>query len=449
MPYVANTDDDRQAMLQTLGCSNMDELWQKIGLDQTPPTLDVPDGKSEYDVICQLDELARSNAHDLTCFVGSGFYDHYVPAVVGEILGRGEFYTAYTPYQPEALQGTLQATYEFQSAICRLTQMQFANASLYDGGSAMVEAMLMGIRAHRGRRRKAVLCGTVSPIYREMIRCYSQNLDIELVITDPPQTETTTDMAALEAAIDDDTAVVMVQYPNVFGTLEDWTALVDAAKAKKVVTVCSTYPTALSICKPPGEMGFDVVTGEGQCLGLNLNFGGPYLGFMTCSSKKLLRQMPGRLVGRTRDTNDNEGFVLTLQAREQHIRRHRATSNICSNEGLCALAAIVYLSTVGKQGFVELGQTCASKATYCREQLLAIDGVEPVPQSDFFNEFVVRLPMDAGEVIGHMIEKGFAAGFPLGRYYKGRRNDLLVAVTEKRSREDIRNLAVALEACLG
>lgn len=443
MPYIANTDADRREMLAVIGVPSMDALWQRAGVTPSKPDLALPEGLSEYEVVRKLSGLAEQNAHDLVCFLGSGFYDHIIPAVVSEITGRGEFYTAYTPYQPEASQGTLQAMYEYQSLICRLTGMEASNASLYDGGTALFEAMMMGARI--SRRRKVVMAGTVSPIYRKMIECYSQNLELELVTASAPTDGTRTDMGELIGLLDQDTAVVLVQYPNVFGTIEDWRGVVEAASRLKIVTACSTYPMALSLCVPPGEMGFDIVTGEGQCLGVPLSFGGPYLGFMATTTRHM-RKMPGRIVGRTVDTEGRDGFVLTLQAREQHIRREGAMSNICTNEGLCALAAVVYLSAVGKEGFVQVGELCAAKACYARDQLLAIDGVEAVDQPSFFNEFVVRLPMDAAEAVGLMIEKGFAAGFPLSRYYPDRPDDLLVAVTEKRTREEIRALAVALEA---
>ncbi|NOY74162.1 MAG: glycine dehydrogenase, partial [Kiritimatiellaeota bacterium] len=248
-------------------------------------------------------------------------------------------------------------------------------------------------------------------------------------------------------AVTNDTACVLTQYPNVFGTVEEWTDAVERIHEKKVLAVCSTYPLSLAMLKPPGEMGFDIVTGEGQSLGIPLSFGGPYLGFMA-TSKKLVRKMPGRVVGRTVDSEGTSGFVLTLQAREQHIRRESATSNICSNESLCALSALVYMTTVGKEGLVEIAELCAAKAVFARDAILAIDGVEPVGGDAFFNEFVVRLPGDASEIVGAMIDKGFAAGFPLGRYYSDRKDQLLVAVTEKRTREEIKALANALEAVL-
>ncbi len=446
MPYIANTDSDRTQMFETIGVDDMDHLWRDAGVTGDKPELSgIPEGRSEYEVTRYLAGLAKRNASDLVVFLGSGFYDHFIPSAVAEITGRNEFYTSYTPYQPEASQGTLQAMYEYQSSICRLTAMEVSNASLYDGGTALFEAMMMGIRITR--RRKTILAGTVSPIYKEMIKCYTSNLDIELVISNSPTDGTETDIDELKSMLDDDTACVLVQYPNVFGTIDQWQDFNEYAHDRKIITVCSTYPIALSLLEPPGSLDFDIVTGEGQCLGINLSFGGPYLGFMATRSK-YMRKMPGRIVGRTVDNQGRPGYVLTIQTREQHIRRAAATSNICTNQGLCALAAVTYLSCIGKNGFVELGELCAAKACYAREQLLQIPGVADVNQSAFFNEFVVRLSADAAEVAGLMIEKGFAAGFPLGRYFPERKNDLLIAVTEKRTREEIRAFAVALEAVL-
>ena len=433
-------------MLKHIGVTDIDELWQNAGVNLPKPDLSaIPSGKSEYEVIRSMARLAQKNADELVCFLGMGYYDHFIPAVVAEITSRNEFYTSYTPYQPEASQGTLQAMFEYQSAICRLTAMEVANASLYDGGTALFEAIMMAIRI--SGRRKVVLAGTVSPIYREMIKCYSQNLDIELILSSSHSETVETNISELIDLFDDHTACVALQYPNVFGTVEDLSEAIDFAQSKKIITICSTYPIALSLIKPPGSLGFDIVTGEGQSLGINLSFGGPYLGFIATRTR-FVRKVPGRIVGRTVDTSGKNGFVLTLQTREQHIRRNKATSNICTNQGLCALAATVYLSCIGKEGFLKLGKLCAAKACFAKEQLLAIPDVEDPGQASYFNEFVVRLPLDAAEVVGRLVDKGFAAGFPLSRYFPDRKNDLLVAVTEKRSREEIRALAVALEDVL-
>jgi glycine dehydrogenase subunit 1 len=444
LPYIANTDFDRQEMLGTIGCRDIDELWKKAEVTHSAPSLDnIPEGKSEFEVTEKLKNLASRNASHLVNFMGGGYYDHLIPAAVSEITGRSEFYTAYTPYQPEASQGTLQAIYEYQSQICRLTSMPVANASLYDGGTALFEAMMMAVRITR--RRQAVISGAVSPIFRKMIHCYSSNLDIELV--EVPAGETDSARERLIEATSDKTACVIVQYPNVFGTIEDWEDVIKKIHEKKALAVCSTYPVALALLKTPGEMGFDIVAGEGQSLGIPLSFGGPYLGFMAVTEKHM-RKMPGRICGRTMDSEGNEGFVLTLQTREQHIRRESAMSNICTNENLCALSALLYLSCVGKQGLIKVAELCASKAAFAREELLKIEGVEAVGNEPFFNEFVVKLPGDASEIAGQMIEKGFAAGFPLGRYYDDRKDQLLVAVTEKRTKEEIKALANALEAVL-
>jgi glycine cleavage system P protein (glycine dehydrogenase) subunit 1 len=444
MPYIANTNSDRSSMLEEIGFSSMSELWKNAGINEPPPSLDnIPSGMSEYEVSSYLNRLSQQNATNLVNFLGSGYYDHIIPAAVGEITGRSEFYTAYTPYQPEASQGTLQAIYEYQSAICRLTGMPVANASMYDGGTALFEAMMLAVRVTR--KRQAIISGSVSPIFREMVRCYSSNLDIELI--EIKSGETCSNQQALIDAVSDQTACVLVQYPNVFGTVEEWTDVISRIHEKKALAVCSTYPISLALLKTPGDMGFDIVTGEGQSLGIPLSFGGPYLGFMAVQTK-LMRKIPGRIAGRTIDSEGKDGFVLTLQTREQHIRRAGAMSNICSNENLCALTAIAYLSCVGKKGLVRVAELCAAKANFALTELLKIKNVEAVGNASFFNEFVISLPMDASEVVGKMIEKGFAAGFPLGRYYNNRKNQLLVAVTEKRTREEIKAFANALEAVL-
>ena len=444
MPFIANTDADRQAMLSALGCSSMEELWRRAHVPEA--TFDfstLPEGKSELEAFGHLRELAGKNASDLVCFMGMGYYDHFIPAAVPEILGQSGFYTAYTPYQPEASQGTLQAIFEWQTAICRLTGMDVANASLYDGGTAVFEAMCMALRTVR--RNEVLVSEAVSPIFREMLNCYSANLDcqIKYVAADAEKS----DPASLLAAVTDQTACVIVQYPNVFGSIEDWGETVAAIKSRGALAICASYPTALALVKTPGELGFDIVVGEGQALGLPLSFGGPYLGYM-CTTTKLMRKMPGRIAGQAKDAQGRIGYVLTLQAREQHIRREHAMSNICSNKNLCALGALVYMTLLGKQGLREVAELCQNKAHYALSKLLAIPGVERVGDSPFFNEFVISLPKDASEIAGQLIKKGVAAGVPLGKYYPGREKQLLLSVTEKRSRAEIDLLADYLEAVL-
>jgi glycine dehydrogenase subunit 1 len=444
VPYIANTPDDREAMLKVIGVKSMDELWRQAMVTEPVPCLDfLSEGKSEIEVIGTLSGLAALNRPDLVCFAGGGYYQHFIPAAISHIAERGEFLTSYTPYQAEASQGTLQAIYEYQSAICRITAMQVSNASLYDGGTALFEAVLMALR--KGPGKKILVAGSLSPIYRKMMECSSAHLGAEMVLVgdgEGPQTA-----EELRAHLDRDTAAVVIQYPDFFGGLHDWSGLVQEAKQNGAITICSCYPVSLSLLKPPGEMGFDIVTGEGQSLGNPLSFGGPYLGFMA-TTRELMRKMPGRVCGRTVDGQGTSGFVLTLQAREQHIRRDKATSNICTNQALLALRAIIFLSLLGKSGFRRIGELCAAKAVYARERLLKITGVESVLSTSFFNEFVVELPDDADALVSQMIPKGFVAGIPLGLFFPQRRRQLLIAVTELRTKEEIDHLAAAIKEAL-
>jgi len=443
MDYIANTQDERRQMLEAIGVESIEELFADIPEALRAPRFDLPHGRSEMEVRQHLRRLSQKNAVHLVRFVGAGFYDHYVPAAVEAVLRRGEFYTAYTPYQPEAAQGTLQAIYEYQTAICRLTEMEVANASLYDGGTALYEAAMMALRITG--RNKILLDSGVNPIYRNMLHTYTSNLNIDFV--EIPVAHGQTQRGLVERYLDDDTAAIILQNPNFFGAIDDLTDVAEMAHKVGALAVMSCYPISLGLLKTPGEMNIDIATGEGQSMGLPLSFGGPYLGFMA-TRRRYIRQMPGRLVGATLDAQSRRGFVLTLQTREQHIRRARATSNICTNESLCALAAVVYLSLLGKQGLKEVARLCADKAEYARRRLEAIPDVRVMRSVPVFNEFTCVLPAEAGDVVGRMIEKGFAAGFPLGRYYKGMSRSLLVAVTEKRTKEEIDQFADALEAVL-
>lgn len=443
MPFISNTDRQRAAMLAEIGLTAKD-LFADVPADLRCGGLNLAEGMGEQEVRNRLAGIAGKNYIHLTLFLGGGFYDHFIPSAVYAMLSRSEFYTAYTPYQPETSQGTLQAIYEFQSLICRLTDMEASNASMYDGGTALYEAMMMALRITR--RNKVIIDDSVNPIYRVMIHSYTRNLKIDLIETNNHEGLANRD--AILAALDEETAAVMVQNPNFFGCIDDFTDIAEAAHAKGALLIVSCYPISLGILKTPGVMGADIVTGEGQSLGLPMSFGGPYLGFMA-TRKKYVRNLPGRIVGETTDVNGKRGFVLTLQTREQHIRRDKATSNICSNEALCALAATVYLSLLGKQGLKETAQLCADKASYAYQRLTAIPGVKPHFHAKWvFNEMVFDLPCDATEAIGKLIEKGYAAGFPLSRYYKGMDNSILVAVTEKRTKQQIGMLAEELEAIL-
>ena len=442
-PYISNTPQDVQEMLKVIGVQSIDDLFSDIKTRHNPKSFNLPKGKSEYEVVRRLTEISLKNFNQLTPFIGGGYYDHYIPTAVPSITSRGEFYTAYTPYQPECAQGTLQALFEYQSAICALTQMEVANASLYDGGTALYEAMMMAIRITG--RKKIIMDGGVSPIYRKIIKTYTSHLDFQFEET--PVVHGQSSREEIFKRLDDKTAAVILQNPNFLGAIDDHSDIIAKAHQKGALAILSVYPVSLGILKTPGEMGADVVTGEGQSLGLSLNFGGPYLGFLACR-KQHVRKMPGRIVGETVDARGRRSFVNTLQAREQHIRREKATSNICTNVTLCAIQSVVFMSLLGKHGLKELAQLNLDKAEYAKQVLGKIKGVEVKRSSPTFNEFTVSLPCDASKIVGAMVKKGFAAGFPLGRYYPGMEKYLLVAVTEKRTKEEIDAFARNLEEAI-
>lgn len=442
-PYISNTEKEVREMLDVVGVKTLDDLFVDIKAHQRPKSFNLPQGQSEFEVIQSLKELSSKNMTHLVPFIGGGYYDHFIPAAVTSLISRGEFFSAYTPYQPECSQGTLQALYEFQSSICTLTGMEVANASLYDGGTALYEAMMMAIRITE--RKKIIMDGGVSPIYRTILRTYTSNLHIEFQET--PVTHGQSDREQIYKLLDKKTAAIILQNPNFFGAIDDHNDIIEKAHELGVLAIESVYPISLGILKTPGEMMADIVTGEGQSLGLNLNFGGPYLGFMA-TRRGFIRKMPGRIVGETIDTQGRRSFVNTLQAREQHIRREKATSNICTNVSLCALQAQVYMTLLGKEGLKELAQLILDKTEFAKEMIGKIKGVEVKKSSPTFNEFTVCLPVEARKVIQGMFLKGFAAGFPLGRYYKGMENYMIVAITEKRTKDEILRYAQSLEEVL-
>jgi len=443
MSYISNTAAQREAMLKVCGKDSIEALFEGIPPSLRCGELDLPHARSEMELRGFLRDIAARNYSHLTNFMGGGFYDHFIPAAVDAIASRSEFYTAYTPYQPELSQGTLQAIYEYQTQICRLTDMEVANASLYDGGSALCEACQMALNA-TGRTR-IVMDSGINPVYRTMVYTYTANLSIDF--KEVAVVHGQSDRQHIVDELNGETAAVILQNPNFFGVIDDHSDIVSRCHERGILVIQSVYPVAMAVLKTPGEIGVDIVTGEGQSLGIPLAFGGPYLGFMA-TTRKLVRKMPGRLVGRTVDRNGDEAFVLTLQAREQHIRREKATSNICTNEALCALRAHAYLSLLGKHGLKEVARLCRAKAAYAAERLDAIRGVEVMRSNPTFNEFTVRLPIPAGDLIGILIEQDIAPGLPLGRFYKGMGDYLLVAVTEKRTKYEIGMLAEAVEAVL-
>ncbi len=443
MVFSPHTPEDRAQMLEAIGVESVERLFDVIPAHYRFPELRLPPALAEADVYRELFDLARQNRETTTTptFLGAGSYNHYVPAVVQQILWRGEFYTAYTPYQPEVSQGTLQAIYEFQSLVCLLTGMEVANASMYDGATALAEGALLCASPPKGRT-KIVVAGTVHPHYRSVLRTYTLGLPVTVrELPTPPSLRTT--VADIESELDESTACVVVQYPNFFGRIDDLQPLAERVQAVGARLVVSSYPIALGLLRPPGQLGADVVTGEGQCLGIPQSFGGPALGLLA-ARMELVRHLPGRLIGATIDREGKRGFVMVLQTREQHIRREKATSNICTNQGLMALAATVYLSALGKRGLRQVAALCYHKAHYLAERIAALPGWELVGEGSFFNEFAVRCPTDPHEVNERLLERGIIGGLPLGQFDANLHDVMLLCATELTRREDMDRLVAAL-----
>ena len=441
--YCPHTPEEIQEMLAAIGVQSIEELFAPIPAELRCTTFNLPPGMSEFETYAKLQGLAGDNCQNLSLFIGGGFYDHIIPAAVDHLSGRAEFYTAYTPYQPECSQGTLQALFEYQTAICRLTGLDVSNASLYDGTTALAEAALMAMRTTN--RSKVLVDGCVSPIARQVLATYLSYHDAELV--ELPPLDGLLNRVELAAQLDDQTAALLVQYPNVFGCVEDFSGLADQAHAKGALLVTAVYPVALGILKSPGELGADIAVGDGQSLGNPLSFGGPSFGFIA-AKKSHIRNMPGRIVGETVDKNGKRGFVLTLQAREQHIKRHKATSNICSNQSLCALRGLIFLSAIGRQGLADLARQNYDKSEYAKSCLANLPGVTVLQTAPTFNEFTIALPKPAEQVVAALLTKGIAAGLPLGPLYEGSENMMVVTVTEKRSKREIDLLVKELEVLL-
>ena len=440
--YIANTPAEQDQMLRVIGAASVEELLVKI-----PPKarlsrpLALPPALAETDLIRHLKTLADTNADAdrYACFLGAGSYDHYVPSPINHLVLRGEFFTAYTPYQPEASQGTLRTIYEYQTMIAELTGMDVANASIYDGASSVAEAVLM---AHAATERTEVVVSRVNPLYRRVTATYCEGPRMRLRDAGAPGG--TTDLAAATRLCGPKTAALVVQSPNFYGCLEDIASAAEIAHAAGAVLIVVADPVNLGVLEAPGKLGADLVVGEGQGLGVPMSFGGPNLGVFA-AKRELVRRMPGRLVGATVDRDGRRGFVLTLQTREQHIRRAKATSNICTNVALCALMATIYLATLGRHGLVKVGELSAAKAHYAAERLSKVSGVALRFQAPFFKEFTLKLPKPPDRVVARLAKERILAGVPLKAFDRALADCLLVAVTEKRTKEEIDAFAQALE----
>lgn len=438
MTYIPISPRERDSMLETIGVKSLDDLFKDVPAKHRFPNLELPPALTEMEAAAELADIAASNEHvrgDLISFLGAGAYNHYIPSVVDHILRRGEFYTAYTPYQPEISQGTLQGTFEYQSLMAALTGMDVSNASHYDGATAAAEAVIMADAQFRGKRKKVVISPTVNPQYRAVIRTYTQGMGLQLA-GDNAEADLESGPEVLEPMIDDGTMLLVVQYPDFFGRLFDYSGLIARAHARGAWVCVVANPTALAMFKTPGEMDADIVVGDGQPLGIPMWFGGPTLGFFT-TKKAYVHKMAGRLVGETVDAHGQRAYVLTLTAREQHIKRERATSNICTNEGLLSLAAAVYLSVLGKSGLRQVAELCYHKAHYAAQQLSKIKGMGLCFSDPFFHEFALCVGRPADEVNAHLLEHGILGGYDLGQDYPSLRDYLLIAVTEMNTKEEI------------
>ena len=444
MRYIPNSPEERKEMLEAIGLKSAEQLFDSIPTElRLQQPLRTPAALSEIELLDKFERLGQQNAAARRAsFLGAGAYSHYIPTIVDHIISRSEFFTAYTPYQPEISQGTLQTIFEFQTLVCQLTGMEVANASMYDGSTALAEAVLMAERVTR--RSKVIASAAVHPQYLEVVKTYVQHAGIDLELAEFDQ-KTGQSGAALAGAIDDQTAALVVQSPNFFGCIEDLKALADAAHAKgALLVVAITEAMSLGLLESPGACGADIVVAEGQSFGVPLSFGGPYVGLFA-TRDKYARQIPGRLVGEAYDKQGRRGFVLTLATREQHIRREKATSNICTNEGLIALAATVYLEVMGRRGIQEAARQCLQKAAYAARRIAGLKGFSIPFTAPRFNEFVVRAPLNAVDLLARLAEEnGIEGGIALSRFLANHENDFLVCVTETNTREQIESLVSAL-----
>ena len=442
-PYIPNTLEDEKFMLKSIGAESIEELFSDIPDDvKFNRNLNINSPMSELEVQKHMKVLSNKNksTEDLVCFLGAGVYDHYVPSIIKHIVSRSEFYTAYTPYQPEISQGTLQAIFEYQSLICNLTGLDVANASMYDGATACAEAAF--IAAESTRRKTIIISKTVHPEIRKVLHTYTRFRDLELIEIDSK--DGVTDILKLKELVDNKTAGVIVQNPNFFGIIEDMTEVEKITHDNKALLIMNVDPISLAILKTPGEIGADIAVGEGQSLGNAMNFGGPYLGFLTATTK-LMRKIPGRIVGQTEDVDGKRAFVLTLQAREQHIRREKATSNICSNQALNALTAAIYLTTMGKQGLKEVATQSMQKAHYAYNEIIKLEKYKAAFNKPFFKEFIIQCEEPVSGINDKLLQSNILGGYDVGKNYPAHKNALLLCVTEKRTKSEIHQLITAME----
>ncbi len=442
-PYIPNTDQDVKEMLEVLGLESIERLFDDIpAAVKLGRRLNLGAPLSEIEVTKKIKSIANKNVStdELVCFRGAGAYDHAIPSVVHHLLSRSEFYTAYTPYQPEISQGTLQAIFEYQTMIANLTGMEVSNASMYDGASATAEAAMLAAANQKGDT--VFISETVHPQTREVVKTYMRFYGAKVV--EVPAKDGVTDIEALKGLVDANAVAVIIQTPNFFGNIEDCSEAVEIAHDNKALFIMNVDPISLGMLKTPGEYGADLAVGEGQVLGNGLNFGGPYLGFMAANNKQM-RKMPGRIVGQTVDLDGKRAFTLTLQAREQHIRRDKATSNICSNQALNALAATIYLGVLGKKGLAEVAEASAKKAYYAQAKLIATGKFRPVFNQPFFREFVLETDIDVDTLNAELAKRGFLGGYNLNKDYPSDKNRVLFCVTEKRTIEEIDCLVKAME----
>ncbi len=441
MSYIPHTDIERQQMLAAVGAPTIEDLFEAVPSSHRFPALDMPGPLSEMEVLAELQSLAEANEHagDYALFRGAGAYHHYIPSAVNHMLLRGEFYTAYTPYQPEVSQGTLQAIFEYQSMMVQLTGMDAANASHYDGATSLAEAVTVALEVSRHKRTKIVLSPYIHPQYRAVTRTYHQGNDLDFVGDDQARSA-----AELADLLDDNTAMVAVAYPNFLGQIEDFSALAEKVHSAGALLVVVANPMALALFKSPAAFGADIVVGEGQPLGIPLSFGGPYLGYFACR-EAYVRKIAGRIVGETVDKDGKRAYVMTLRPREQDIRREKASSNICTNQGLMALAATVYMSLMGKHGLRKAAELCYHKAHYAAKEIAGLPGYEVDESHPFFNEFVVKCPRSVSQINDRLIERGIIGGYDLGRDYAELSNYMLVCVTEMNPRDEIDALVEILK----